>query len=85
MIIQLSILKDLNTMSRFDLAVELLFEKTIHEDKPPLQWNNFYLSHWTKKTDGDLSDQDRQLLAQIYCNAKSVFEYVVSTSTYIAA
>ena len=83
--IQLSILKGLKTISEFDLAAESLFEKTIHEDKPLPQRKNFDLSNWTMITKGGLTDHDRRLLAKIYRNAESVFEYGLGESTYIAS
>jgi hypothetical protein len=83
--IQLSILKGLKTISEFDVAAESLFEKTIHKDKPLPQRKNFDLSSWTMITKGGLTDHDRRLLAQIYRNAESVFEYGLGESTYIAA
>ena len=83
--IRLSVLKGLKTISEFDIAAESLFEQTIQKDKPPLPRNNFELSLWTKKTTGGLSDHDRRLLASIYRDAESVFEYGLGESTYIAA
>lgn len=45
---------------------------------------DFVLSTWTNRTTGGLRDQDRVLLARLYREANSVFEYGLGESTYIA-
>ena len=52
---------------------------------PSIQRKTFDISSWTKKTDGGLGDADRRLLGELYGSAKSVFEWGLGESTYIAA
>jgi len=79
--------------SYFEKATETIFDTLLHDKKkgssssstmkrrPPVQ---FQLSTWRSRTDGGLTDPDRRLLAKIYGEANSVFEYGLGESTYLA-
>lgn len=72
-----------NTTTAFDTAVQTAYEMAFSKKATPLR-KEFDLSNWTRGS-GGLSDMDRILLAQIYGNASSVFEYGLGESTFIAS
>jgi hypothetical protein len=85
--------KDLSlssSLSYFEKATTTVYDTILHDKdvatvrkrQPPVQ---FRLSSWqSQRTDGGLKDNDRVLLAKIYGQAHSVFEYGLGESTYLA-
>jgi hypothetical protein len=74
--------------SGFDKAAYNTFKDIVQEQsakiKLGMKRQNFDLSAWDKQTNGGLQDADRILLAKLYRQADSVFEYGLGESTYIA-
>jgi hypothetical protein len=71
----------------FDKAAVLAFKDITKEKEAKIAQDNrqdFVLSTWDKRTKGGLLDEDRQMVANIYRQADSVFEYGLGESTYIA-
>jgi hypothetical protein len=82
------------SLSFFDKTTKTVFESisyqkegstssssSIEKRTPPVK---FRLSSWNSRTDGGLTDLDRMMLAKIYGQANSVFEYGLGESTYLA-
>ena len=67
----------------FDAIVQAGYEMTFSKPAAPPR-KKLNLKTWTKGT-GGLQDQDRILLAEIYGNASSVFEFGLGESTFIAS
>ncbi|KAL3913558.1 MAG: hypothetical protein SGILL_006438 [Bacillariaceae sp.] len=77
--------------SMFDKAAGHVYASILQEQNETLssidsntKIKELDLATWTTRTEGGLRDDDRKLLAAIYANATSVFEYGVGESTYIA-
>jgi len=75
--------------SNFDKVVSNVFNKIVDQERNFVngtshQRKDFILKTWDKKTEGGLYDEDRILLAKIYRQANSVFEFGLGESTYIA-
>jgi hypothetical protein len=70
-------------VSAFDMAVAKS-QATAFGTLPSIRRQTFDVKKWKKRTTGGLSDPDRTLLAEIYGQANSVFEYGLGESTYIA-
>ncbi|KAI2508614.1 O-linked N-acetylglucosamine transferase SPINDLY family [Fragilaria crotonensis] len=71
-------------MAAFDIIVQVAYDMAFSTlATPPRQ--EFDLSQWKNKGTGGLRDKDRVLLAQIYRNASSVFEFGLGESTLIAS
>lgn len=83
-------LNEISTNKTFNVLVQTAFELLKNDPigKLPrltsLPRNDFHLETWTKGT-GGLTDNDRVLLASIYANASSVFEFGLGESTKIAS
>jgi hypothetical protein len=71
------------TPTSFDAIVQVAYERAFSKTPSPKR-NAFDLANWTRGT-GGLTDPDRILLASIYGNASSVFEYGLGESTFIAS
>jgi hypothetical protein len=69
--------------SAFDKIADEAYQHMFH-GLPNLPRQPFDLKSWRKATEGGLHPEDRILLAQIYGQANSVFEYGLGESTYIA-
>jgi hypothetical protein len=67
----------------FDIIVQEGYEMAFSTQAAP-QRKKLDLTTWTRGT-GGLTDNDRILLAEIYGNASSVFEYGLGESTLIAS
>jgi hypothetical protein len=72
--------------SYFENAIQMAYRTVESTSQPPPKKTKqpFDVMTWDKKTTGGLQDSDRILLASIYGNAYSVFEYGLGESTYIA-
>jgi hypothetical protein len=70
-------------MSAFDMAVDKSYKVTFAQ-LPSMLRKKFDVTTWDKTTAGGLTNKDRTLLAEIYGEADSVFEYGLGESTYIA-
>jgi hypothetical protein len=60
-------------------AFDIFLEKTDQTER-----RQFNASEWGQKTSGGLEDADRNVIAHVYSNANSVFEFGLGESTYIA-
>jgi hypothetical protein len=69
--------------SMFENAATFAQDIALNVKDPPPD-NEFVLSEWNLKTAGGLTDADRVMLADIYADADSVFEFGLGESTYIA-
>jgi hypothetical protein len=70
-------------VSAFDMAVDKSYKVTFNQ-LPSMLRKKFDVKTWDKTTTGGLTNKDRTLLAEIYGEANSVFEYGLGESTYIA-
>jgi hypothetical protein len=70
-------------VSAFDMAVDKSYNVTFAKLPSTLR-QKFDVKTWDKTTTGGLTNKDRTLLAKIYGDANSVFEYGLGESTYIA-
>lgn len=70
-------------VSAFDMAVAKSYNATFAA-LPSMLRQKFDVKTWNKTTTGGLTNADRTLLAEIYGQANSVFEYGLGESTYIA-
>jgi hypothetical protein len=70
-------------VSAFDMAVAKSHDVAF-ATLPSVLRKTFDVNTWTKTTTGGLRIADRTLLAEIYGQANSVFEYGLGESTYIA-
>ena len=69
----------------FDLMVQTSFSFNVAESKSQsVKRKTFHLTSWNYKAKGGLKDEDRILLADIYRQAESVFEFGVGESTLLA-
>jgi len=72
-----------NGSSAFDKIADEAYQH-MFQGLPNLPRQSFDLNAWEKATEGGLTPEDRILLAQIYGQANSVFEYGLGESTFIA-
>jgi hypothetical protein len=79
----LSMERNVNAVSAFDSLVQQAQDRAFAVPANPPR-NTLNLTTWTKGS-GGLTDPDRLLLAEIYGNASSVFEFGLGESTYIAS
>jgi hypothetical protein len=70
-------------VSAFDMAVAKSYDVAF-ATLPSVLRKTFDVNTWNKTTSGGLQNADRTLLAEIYGQANSVFEYGLGESTYIA-
>jgi hypothetical protein len=70
-------------VSAFDMAVDKSYKVTFNQ-LPSMLRKKFDVKTWDKTTTGGLTNKDRTLLAEIYGEANSVFEYGLGESTLIA-
>jgi hypothetical protein len=70
-------------ISAFDAAADALFVAALDYELP--ERPDFDLVNWKTRTAGGLADRDRLMLAKIYREADSMFEYGLGESTHIAA
>jgi hypothetical protein len=69
-------------VSAFDMAIEKSYNVTFAK-VPSIRRQKFDVETWDKRTTGGLTNRDRTLLAEIYGEANSVFEYGLGESTNI--
>jgi hypothetical protein len=72
-----------NGSSAFDMIADEAY-KHMFQGLTNLPRKTFDLRSWEKETGGGLVPEDRVLLAKIYSQANSVFEFGLGESTYIA-